>query len=159
MNLLLVDPEQHTLEVYRDIFEIWGFEVTAVRTGSEAIQALSAGDPDLVILEDNLPDIRGEELIRSLKSRVPTLPVIVMTGNSTVRGAVNAIRAGADDYLSKSTPIEMIRDRFRDASPGRSERNEINKVQAEILTNIRRVRDHLDEVIRFIEQGSQPPGD
>ncbi len=155
MNLLLIDPERRTLEVYRDIFEIWGYDVTAVRTGSEAAKAFSEAAFDLVILDDNLPDTPGVELIRAMKTQAPAVPLIVMTANSTVRGAVSAIRAGADDYLAKSTDVEGVRHCLQETLGQRPENSQSAKLQAEILTNLRRVRDHLDEVIGFIEQASR----
>ena len=154
MKLLLIDPERRTLEVYRDIFEIWGYSVTAVSTGEEAVTAFSSTLFDLVILDDNMPDLSAVELIRAMKAQASEVPLIVMTANSTVRGAVDAIRAGADDYLAKSTDVEGVRHCLQEAIGQRPAVPETRKLQAEILTNIRRVRDRLDEVILFIEQAS-----
>jgi DNA-binding NtrC family response regulator len=159
MNLLLVDPERRTLEVYRDIFEIWGYNVTAVSSGKDAVNAFTASAFDLVIVDDNMPDLSGVELIRTLKSKAPEVPLIVMTANSTVRGAVNAIRAGADDYLAKSTDVEGVRHCLHEATGERPEFAAAKKLQAEILTNIRQVRDRLDEVIQFIEESSRRQAD
>ncbi len=78
-------------------------------TGREGVALMEQGDYDLVLLDMKLPDIEGMEILRTIHQKKPNLLVIVMTGYSTVQNAVEAMKLGAFDYLSKPfTDEELI---------------------------------------------------
>ncbi|KKK97566.1 hypothetical protein LCGC14_2651480, partial [marine sediment metagenome] len=74
---------------------------------SEALNRLEPGDIDLVITDLKMPNLSGEELLRWSKAEFPTLPIIILTGHGTIENAVQAMRDGAYDYLTK--PVNMNR--------------------------------------------------
>ncbi len=80
--------------------------IVPASTGEEALQLLSQGDIDLALVDLQLPDMDGAVLIERLLQRSPSLRVIVMTGFGTVERAVQAMRAGAVDFLRK--PFELM---------------------------------------------------
>ena len=78
-----------------------GLTPLLAKSGREALQLVRAGDPDVLLADVRMPEMDGLELMRKAREFDPELPVIVITGYAEVQGAVEAIRAGAHDYLAK----------------------------------------------------------
>ena len=78
-----------------------GLTPLLAKDGIEALQLVRAGDPDVLLADLRMPGMDGMELMRKAKDLDPELPVILITGYAEVRGAVEALRAGAHDYLAK----------------------------------------------------------
>jgi CheY-like chemotaxis protein len=78
-----------------------GLTPLLAKNGAEALQLVRAGDPDVLLADLRMPGMDGMELMRKAKDLDPELPVILITGSAEVRGAVEALRAGAHDYLAK----------------------------------------------------------
>ena len=78
-----------------------GLTPLLAKDGTEALQLVRAGDPDVLLADLRMPGMDGMELMRKAKDLDPELPVILITGFAEVQGAVEAIRAGAHDYLAK----------------------------------------------------------
>ncbi|MGZ3884641.1 MAG: sigma-54-dependent transcriptional regulator [Bacteroidia bacterium] len=78
-----------------------GFEVDTVSNGKSGIAAFSANQADLVLCDYRLGDIEGVEVLKKIKDIEPTVPFIIMTGYSDIRTAVNVMKMGAFDYLTK----------------------------------------------------------
>lgn len=80
-----------------------GMQVSAVSSGREALQALDAEVPDLLVLDLMLPEIGGLEVLRTLRSRPKTreLPVLILTARREQEDRINGLELGADDYLPK----------------------------------------------------------
>ena len=100
-QILLVDDERNAMEVYADFLRMWGYAVTPATSAAQAIQLAEGKDFDLVITDLWMPDMNGIDLLRILKQIRPTLSVIVITGYSSVQTALQAMKAGAADYLTK----------------------------------------------------------
>ena len=80
-----------------------GMQVSAAAGGEDGLR--QAAGTDVVVLDYNLPDIDGFEVLRRLSARDPSLPVIMMTGHASVEHAVEAMKRGAFHYVPK--PIEL----------------------------------------------------
>ena len=78
-----------------------GYEVEVAEDGRQGLDAFSRRPPDLVITDLRMPALSGEELAGEILRRDPTVPVIVMTGHGTVESAVEAMRRGVADYVTK----------------------------------------------------------
>ena len=100
-QILLVDDERNAMEVYADFLRMWGYAVTTATSAAQAIELAEEEDFDLVITDLWMPDMNGIELLKTLKQMRPTLSVIVVTGYSSVQTAIQAMKAGAADYLTK----------------------------------------------------------
>jgi two-component system, OmpR family, response regulator MprA len=86
-----------------------GFEVTAVRTGVEAVESCTAALPDLVILDVMMPDMDGLTACRTLRPRHPELPILMLTARHDIGDRVAGLEAGADDYLIKPyAGVELV---------------------------------------------------
>lgn len=107
-RILLVDDEVNIRGALVTMLEKRGHRVRGVGTAEEALEQLDAAPADLVITDLKMPGIGGMELLRQLKEKWPDTEVVVMTAYGSIDTAVEAMRAGAYDYLTK--PID--RDRF-----------------------------------------------
>jgi DNA-binding NtrC family response regulator len=105
MNILVVDDEKLIRWSLKERLTREGHAVTEAEDGKSAAAALDAELPDLVLLDMKLPDTDGLTILRSVTERAPQLPVIIITAYSTVDTAVEAMRVGAYDYISK--PFDM----------------------------------------------------
>ncbi len=88
-----------------------GMQVSAVSSGREALQALDAEVPDLLVLDLMLPEIGGLEVLRTLRSRPKTreLPVLILTARREQEDRIKGLELGADDYLPKPfSPRELV---------------------------------------------------
>ena len=106
-NILVVDDEKNIREGLGKVLELDGYKVLLACDGKEAIQKLDRGDIDLVITDLKMPNLSGEEVLRKATSTSANLPVIILTGHGTIENAVQAMKNGAYDYLTK--PVNMDR--------------------------------------------------
>ena len=97
----------------RDIFESTGYEVLAVPNGELAISAVAEREPDLLVLDLNMPGISGFEVCRRIKANPFTshVPVLMLTAQSDMDVKVEGFEAGADDYLAKPFDPRELRAR------------------------------------------------
>ncbi|MGL4982978.1 MAG: sigma-54-dependent transcriptional regulator [Treponemataceae bacterium] len=106
-TILVIDDEKNIREGLRDILELEGYIVFLATDGKEGLRILDEKDIDLVITDLRMPNIGGEEVLKKISSQTPALPVIVLTGHGSVDDAVEAMRSGAYDFLTK--PLNLNR--------------------------------------------------
>ncbi len=104
-RLMIVDDERSVRELIARFTETLGHEGVAFATGRSALEAFDATQPDLLVVDLRIGDMDGLEVIRTCKARRPGLPVIMITAHGSVESAVEAMRLGAYDYLTK--PFEL----------------------------------------------------
>jgi len=100
-RILVIDDEEVVLASLRKVFLRIGCSTDTALTAREGIDLLDKGEYDLVVTDLMMPEMNGIELLRNLQSRGNTVPVIMITGYPTISTAVNALRLGARDYISK----------------------------------------------------------
>lgn len=100
-EILLVDDEDLILFVLSQLLKVHGYQVRTASRGEEALSMIETRTPALVILDIRMPGLSGFEVLHRLRSSNPQLPVILMTALAGVRDAVEAMKAGAFDYVSK----------------------------------------------------------
>jgi DNA-binding NtrC family response regulator len=103
-RILVADDEPSFRELLADILEAAGHEVVGARDGEEALAALDRGVYDLVLTDQRMPGIGGIELLRRIRQRAAPPPVVMLTAYGTIPEAVEAVRLGAADYLTKPLP-------------------------------------------------------
>jgi DNA-binding response OmpR family regulator len=109
MRLILAEDDSLLGGALRTALTRAGFAVDWVLKGRDFSDSMMTQRYDLVVLDLTLPDASGEELLRSLRTKHPRLPVIVVTARGGVRDRVNLLDMGADDYLVKPFDLdEMI---------------------------------------------------
>jgi len=100
-NLLIVDDEPDFCFALGEILKAEGFRIKSVNTGRAAVAEVEKQPPDLVLLDLELPDLKGIEVLEKIKQVDRDLPVIIITGYGKVVSAVDAIKKGAFHYLTK----------------------------------------------------------
>lgn len=114
-RLLLVEDSVALARVYQEYLKPMSIEVTHVTEGRAGLDELVKNDPDVVLLDLNLPDMNGLELLDELKQLPQDPTVVVVTAMGTVNTAVEAMRAGAFDFLQKPFDAERLRVTVRNA--------------------------------------------
>ncbi|HXT68432.1 MAG TPA: sigma-54 dependent transcriptional regulator [Vicinamibacterales bacterium] len=99
--ILVVDDEPKICEALGRLLRHAGYEVHAVGTGREALEAVAAQEFDLALLDIALPDITGAAVFEAIRERDRTMPCIFITAFGTVRSAVDAMKSGVFDYITK----------------------------------------------------------
>lgn len=108
VKILVVDDDQDLRENLVEILSDAGFSPDSAEDGDEAIDKLISGEFDLVLLDSIMPGIGGMEVLPLIKRKYPHIKVIILTAFSTVDGAVEAMRKGADNYITKPFKINNL---------------------------------------------------
>ena len=114
VRVLVVDDEPQILRALRINLRARGFEVTTASTGAGALRAAAQTDPQVVILDLGLPDMDGMAVLSGLRGWT-TVPVIVLSARVDSADKVDALDAGADDYVTKPFGMEELLARLRAA--------------------------------------------
>ena len=137
-HVLLIDDDQGTMDLLKEVLQKEGYAVDEAKTGQEALAQTRALAFDVVLADLRLPDLDGIEVLRTLHALDPDLPVIVMTAFGSMETAVEAIRDGAYDYISKPFNLTEVRLTVRRACERRL-----------LLQDNRRFQQALQEKYRF----------
>ncbi|MDD2316601.1 MAG: sigma-54 dependent transcriptional regulator [Desulfobacterales bacterium] len=100
-TILIVDDEKNYTLILSAVLQDEGFETLTANSGQEALETLAEFDVNLVITDMKMPVMDGIELLRHIKEKYPTVPVIMMTAYGTVEKAVEAMQLGAFNYITK----------------------------------------------------------
>ena len=103
-RVLVVDDERRQSDILQMILEAEGYETTAAGNGRQALQTAQGGGFDVVLTDLKMPDLNGIELLGEILKLQPSPLVVLMTAHGTIDSAVDAMRKGAFDYLTK--PLE-----------------------------------------------------
>ena len=103
-----MDDEQHIVDVVEYILKENAFDVTAAPDGDAGLRKFTDGNPDLVILDLNLPGMAGLDLFREMRRLRPSVPVVMLTSRAEEIDRVVGLELGADDYVTKPfSPREL----------------------------------------------------
>ncbi len=108
-KLLVVDDEESHRIMLRAVLQEEGYDVTEAADGPEGIKAVEEGPFDVILLDIRLPTLGGIETLTEIRKISPFTPVLMMTAYASVKTAVEALRAGAFDYLTKPLDIEELK--------------------------------------------------
>jgi DNA-binding NtrC family response regulator len=109
IRFLVIDDESVICDACELVLTEKGHSVDRCLTGKTGLQAIVQGDYDIILLDIKLPDIDGMEILKMVCEKEPLPCIIVMTGYATMSSAVQAMKLGAVDYLSKPfTDDELV---------------------------------------------------
>lgn len=108
-KILIVDDEERMCRLLRRVLEKEGYLCHTAMSGVDALSRLERDDYDLIITDIQMPEMNGLELINEVRDYNPELPIVVITAYGTVESAVQALRAGAYDYITKPFENDDIR--------------------------------------------------
>ncbi len=119
-TILIIDDEKNIREGLAADFEMDGYNVKIAANGKEGLELIANGDIDLVITDLRMPgSISGEQVLREVTTKMPGIPVIVLTGHGSIDAAVKAMQDGAYDFLTKPLNLAQLEVIVKRALEGR----------------------------------------
>ena len=112
-HILIIDDEASLRQTLARILQRDGYEVTTVASGGEGLSIVGQHSFDLIYLDIRMPDMSGLDVLKTIHTRLPDLPVILFTAQPDLHSAVEALRRGAVDYLMKPLKPQTVLDRTR----------------------------------------------
>jgi two-component system response regulator HydG len=140
LTILLVDDETGILDSLRILLRGEGYRVETALGGSEALEILEKGRPDLVVTDIRMPGVSGLEVLSRTREADPEIPVILMTAQASLQSAVRAVNEGAFYYLQKPFANDDLLAICRRALEARELRVENRNLKQEIKRQDRRSR-------------------
>jgi two-component system KDP operon response regulator KdpE len=114
IKVLVIDDEPPIRKLLRMGLTTQGYQILEAPNGKAALELMAEG-PDLVILDLGLPDIQGHELLRMIRARNDSVPIMVLSSRGDEAGKVQALDFGADDYVTKPFGMDELLARMRAA--------------------------------------------
>lgn len=149
-TVLVVDDDERFRERLARAFEARGWEASVAGSGEEALALAREESPEHAVLDLRMPGMNGLELVKALVANDPTTNIVLLTGYGSIATAVEALRLGATDYLTKPVEVDEILRAFSKArgqnvdppdtvpSLARAEWEHINRVLTDCDGNISR---------------------
>ncbi len=157
IHLLIVDDDENLAQTLGGRFERQGMKVSLARNGEEALTAVEQSRLDVVLLDLNLPDCNGIDLLPRFKEKQPDLEILLLTAHGSIQTAIEAMKRGAYDYLSKPFPLSEleihIQKAYEKVRLARRERQWVDQLHYESPRySLIGSSDALQKVIRMIEK-------
>src|SRR3954464_7817986 len=108
-SILIVDDESSLREALTDFLQSCEYKITGVGTCSAAVEAFRRTRPNAVVIDYALPDGNALELMDRLRAIDPTVPFVILTGHGSIDLAVQAIKNGAEQFLTKPVELSALR--------------------------------------------------
>ena len=131
-KILVVDDETSILKLLKEALTQWGYQVACVSTGTEALEAIRTELFDAAITDIRMPEMTGLDLLREIKRHDESIEVVVMTGYPTIASAVEALKEGAYDYLSKPLILDELRHLMARVTERRFLKGEVQSLRARL---------------------------
>jgi DNA-binding NtrC family response regulator len=136
-KIMIVEDDAGLRDTLAQYLTRLGQNVTLARDGREALERLDEELPDLILTDINMPDVDGLTLLDEIKSRYPQIAVIMMTAFSSIDSAVEAMRHGAEDYLSKPLQLGDVQVRIERALKQRAIENKLRRLETQVRDRYR----------------------
>ena len=115
MKMMLVDDEERFLSTTQKLLSRKGYDVLTASSGTDALDILRTHNIHVVILDVKMPGMDGIETLNAIKRNYPLVEVIMLTGHGTIDSAVEGLKAGATDYLTKPTDVQDLIEKAEEA--------------------------------------------
>jgi two-component system, NtrC family, response regulator AtoC len=131
--ILIVDDEPFVADlIYHWVHNVWDYPAIIAHNGEDAIIAMREQHPSIVLLDIQLPDMNGIDVLRAMKSADEHLPIIMVSAQESISVAVDALKAGAYDYLTKPLDTERLQIIIRNAMNAHSFHRKLKQLQLEL---------------------------
>jgi two-component system response regulator HydG len=108
-HILIVDDDLNHLKTLKTIVKSWGYQISGVDDGTKAVESVKKRPFDLILMDVRMAQMSGIEALQQIKKYNPAIPILIMTAYSSVDSAVEALKAGAYDYLTKPLDFEVLK--------------------------------------------------
>ncbi len=115
-KVLLIDDEKEFVEALGERLKNRGMEVATLTSAKEAVSKSDLGNYDAIVLDLQMPEMDGLEVLKAIKKIKPEMQIILLTGHATVEKGIEAMKLGAMDLLEKPADIDSITDKIKKAS-------------------------------------------
>ncbi|MEQ1606276.1 MAG: sigma-54 dependent transcriptional regulator [Pyrinomonadaceae bacterium] len=129
-KVLIVDDDRFVRMALSEALKSWQYEIAEADSVASARKAFDEEEPAIVLLDIDLPDGSGLDILKDIKEKSPETIAVMITGNVDVENTVAALRGGAHDFIGKPVRIEELRVTLRNAAETRTLRREINQVRS-----------------------------
>lgn len=131
-TVLVADDERNIREGLAEALRLEGYEVALAADGEEALRAVENGRVDLVVTDLRMPKVSGNEVLKRVAGSYPGIPVIILTGHGTIEDAVDSMRIGAFDFITKPVNLDHLSLLVRRALESRELERQNQELQREI---------------------------
>ena len=107
-NILIIEDDQDMCEMLNTGLGRRGFKTATFQNGAEGLASIDSERTDVILTDVNLPDINGIKICREIMTRTPEIPVVMMTAFGSLETAVDSLRAGAYDFITKPVDIDIL---------------------------------------------------
>ncbi|SKA80005.1 Response regulator receiver domain-containing protein [Paucidesulfovibrio gracilis DSM 16080] len=114
-KVLLVDDEKDFLESLSERMSVRGMNVSTAENPAEAMKAVDADSYDAIVLDLQMPEMNGIDLLKFIREKHPEMQVILLTGHATLEKGVQAMKLGAMDFMEKPADIDVLTDKIKKA--------------------------------------------
>ena len=155
VKVLIVDDDRFVRMALSEALKSWEYEIIEADSVASAKKAFSEEEPAIAILDIDLPDGSGLDILTEIKKTSPDTIAVMITGNAGVENTVAALRGGAHDFISKPVRIEELRVTLRNATETRMLRREVRHARAERSRGFRfsEIIGESDEIKKALELG------
>ncbi len=115
MKMMLVDDEERFLSTTQKLLSRKGYDIFTAISGADALEILRTHNVHVVILDVKMPGMDGIETLKAIKRNYPLVEVIMLTGHGTIDSAVEGLKSGATDYLTKPTDVQDLIEKAEEA--------------------------------------------
>jgi two-component system, OmpR family, KDP operon response regulator KdpE len=115
LRVLVIDDEPPIRKLLRVGLTAHGYQTIEASSGKMALELLGRDPPDLIVLDLGLPDMQGQELLRTMRARNDRVPIVVLSSRDDEASKVQALDSGADDYVTKPFGMDELLARMRAA--------------------------------------------
>ena len=114
-KVLLVDDEEEFLEIMAERMRARDMEVTTSKSATEALSLIETESYDAVIMDFMMPEMDGIQALKAIKAKKPEMQIILLTGQATVAKGVEAMKAGAVDFVEKPADLDALSEKIKEA--------------------------------------------
>ena len=136
-KILIIDDEKNIRDIFSLLLEEKDYFVQTAENGKEGLKKALHFNPDVILLDMNMPDYSGIEILAKIKEKTPTTEVIIITAFGTIQNAVEATKLGAYDYLEKPVDNDELLLLISRALEVKRLRREVRELKSELSSRYR----------------------
>ncbi len=136
-KILIIDDEKNIRDIFSLLLEEKDYSVQTAENGKEGLKKALSFNPDVILLDMNMPDYSGIEVLAKIKEKAPTTEIIIITAFGTIQNAVEATKLGAYDYLEKPVDNDELLLLISRALEVKRLRREVRELKSELSARYR----------------------